>query len=65
MELLSASETAPEVIETFSIIGSLEGSASGTLADVGKALEEDIPAGGLDGKVTIIERGTITFRGKG
>ena len=51
-------------IETLPIWGSIEGTGTGTLADAGKAFEEDIPDGGLDGKVALIERGNITFEEK-
>ena len=53
-----------DAIETLPIWGSIEGSGTGTLADAGKAFEEDIPDGGLDGKVALIERGNITFEEK-
>ena len=51
-------------IETLPIWGSIEGTGTGTLADAGKAFEEDIPDSGLDGKVALIERGNITFQEK-
>ena len=53
-----------DAIETLPIWGSIEGTGMGTLADAGKAFEEDIPDGGLDGKVALIERGNITFEEK-
>ena len=59
-----ASDADSDVIETLPIWGSIEGTGMGTLADAGKAFEEDIPDGGLDGKVALIERGTITFQEK-
>ncbi len=64
VEFSSDSSATPEVIDTFPISGSFEGTGAGTLADAGRAFKEDIPAQGLDGKVAIIERGTITFEEK-
>ena len=40
------------------------GEATGLLVDVGGAFEEDIPAGGISGKIALIERGTISFEEK-
>ena len=54
----------PYRFESFPMTGSSEGTKAGVLADAGKAFEEDIPTGGLDGKVALIERGTITFQEK-
>ena len=59
-----APDADSDAIETLPIWGSIEGTGTGTLADAGKAFEEDIPDGGLDGKVALIERGTITFQEK-
>lgn len=59
-----APDADSDAIETLPIWGSIEGTGMGTLADSGKAFEEDIPDGGLDGKVALIERGTITFQEK-
>ena len=56
--------SSPDVIETLPIAGSFEGSGTGNLADVDMAFKEDIPSQGLDGKVALIERGTITFQEK-
>ncbi len=56
--------SSPDVIETLPIAGSIEGSGTGNIADVGMAFEEDMPLQGLDGKVALIERGTITFEEK-
>ena len=41
-----------------------EGQATGTVADVGRAFVDDIPAKGLTGQVALIERGNITFEEK-
>ena len=40
------------------------GEATGLLVDVGRAFEKDIPDGGIDGKIALIERGTISFEEK-
>ena len=40
------------------------GAATGALADAGHAFEGDVPAEGLDGRIALIERGTITFEEK-
>lgn len=37
------------------------GAAAGALADAGAGFADDIPPDGLDGKIALIERGTITF----
>ena len=59
-----SSSSASDVIQTFPIVGSIERTKTGALANVGKAFHEDIPDGGLDGKVALIERGDITFQEK-
>ncbi len=48
----------------FPISMSIHGSATGILAHAGRALETDIPAGGLENRVALIERGRITFEEK-
>ena len=60
----SSGSATPDVIRTFQIAGSIEATKTGTLANVEKAFEEDVPDGGLGGKVALIERGTITFQEK-
>lgn len=40
------------------------GDATAALVDVGQAFAEDIPEGGLEGKIALIERGVITFEEK-
>ena len=51
-------------IEGFHMGLSAIGRASGILVDVGKALSEDLPPGGIQGKIAFIQRGTITFEEK-
>ena len=46
------------------LTGSAPGSISGLVEFVGLAGEEDIPEGGLDGRIALIERGEITFGSK-
>ena len=43
---------------------SVHGTATGVLTDAGRALEGDIPAGGLENRVALIERGRTTFEEK-
>jgi aminopeptidase YwaD len=64
VRLARAPDADSDAIETLPIWGSTEGAGTGTLADAGKAFEEDIPDGELDGKVALIERGNITFEEK-
>ena len=59
-----ADSAQSDSIRTFPIAESIHGIGTGMLADAGKAFEEDITADGLDGKVALIERGTITFEEK-
>ena len=60
----SDTATAPDSVESSPMEKSSVGVATGLLADAGMAFAEDIPADGLDGKVALIERGTITFEEK-
>lgn len=53
-----------ETLEAYRIELSGEGRAEGAVVDVGAGFEDDIPAGGLDGKIALIERGIITFEEK-
>ena len=55
---------AAEEIPTFPLNGSAFGEVSGPLVFVGLGRAEDLPSGGLDGKVALLERGEITFRSK-
>ena len=43
---------------------SVEGVVAGVISDAGFAFEDDIPESGLEGRVALIERGTITFEEK-
>ena len=62
VEFSSVDVTTPGELQTFPMGMSVEASASGALTSVGMAFEEDIPAGGLMGRVALIQRGTITFQ---
>ena len=58
---------APEGIDDIQInllSGTATGEASGILTPVNLAMRDDIPEGGLEGRVALIQRGTITFRQK-
>ncbi len=61
---ISTSSGVTERIDSLRIALSQAGTASGALADAGAAFAEDIPASGLEGRVALIERGTITFEEK-
>ena len=54
---------APE-IRSVPMTFSGEGNASGVLVHVGQAFPEDIPEGGLEGKIALIRRGAVTFQQK-
>ena len=54
----------PESVESYRIALSGVGAVEGALADAGTGFADDIPSGGLDGKVALIERGTTTFEDK-
>ena len=56
--------TEEEDIRTLPLNGSVSGETSGALELVGLARPEDIPEGGLDGKIALIERGEVTFHSK-
>ena len=51
-------------IESFPMRLTGNGEASGLLADAGRARDGDLPEGGLEGRIAIIERGQITFEEK-
>lgn len=51
-------------IEINLLSGSGTGEASGILTHVGLAMSDDIPEQGLEGRVALIQRGTVTFRQK-
>jgi len=61
------SESAPAAIGDIQInllSGTGTGEASGILTNVGLAMSDDIPDQGLEGRIALIQRGTITFRQK-
>lgn len=64
VEFHTTSGSASGSPRAFPISMSAHGSASGVLAYVGRALEDDIPAGGLENRIALIERGEITFEEK-
>ena len=64
VELQSASGDTPGSPRAIPISMSAHGSATGILADAGRAFEDDIPAEGLAGRIALIERGVITFEEK-
>lgn len=51
----------PESVASYRIALSGMGAVEGALADAGRGFADDIPPGGLDGKVALIERGATTF----
>ena len=53
-----------ESISGFRLSRSPYGEATGLLVAVGRAFEEDIPDGGIAGRIALIERGTISFEEK-
>ena len=61
---LDGSAAAERLFNAYRIALSGEGVAEGAVVDAGGGFEGDIPAGGLDGKIALIERGTITFEEK-
>ena len=60
----AAADAAPDSPRSLPINLSFTGSAEGVLSNAGHAFEDDIPATGLDGRIALIERGTITFEEK-
>ena len=64
VELESASGDSPRSPRAIPISMSQHGTATGLLADAGRAYAEDIPAEGLKGRIALIERGVITFEEK-
>ncbi len=61
---LDGSAASELFLNAYRITLSGEGVAEGAVVDVGGGFEGDIPAGGLAGKVALIERGTTTFEEK-
>ena len=64
VSISSDTATVPDDVASLPITLSHAGAAVGLLADAVKALPDDIPDIDLDGKVALIERGTITFEEK-
>ena len=64
VELHPTTGDAPGAPRAIPISMSIHGSATGVLAYVGRALEGDIPTGGLEHRVALIERGRVTFEEK-
>ena len=64
LRLTLPDRAAAEEIPAFPLNGSAFEEVSGPLVFVGLGRAEDLPAGGLDGKIALIERGEITFRSK-
>ncbi len=62
--LLALHQPEPRGVEGLPLRMAGIGEATGALVDVGLARAEDIPEGGLAGKVAFIRRGTITFEEK-
>ena len=60
----AAAGAAPDSPRSLPINLSAWGAVTGAIADAGHAFEGDIPADGLDGRIALIERGTITFEEK-
>jgi aminopeptidase YwaD len=54
-------EKAPERVEVVPLAGSAAADASGVLVPVGLARSQDLPQSGLEGKIALAKRGTITF----
>ena len=62
--LLSLHQPEPRGLEGLPLRMAGIGEATGALVDVGLARAEDLPEGGLAGKIAFIRRGTITFEEK-
>ena len=61
---LSVDGTGGERLAGIPLTGSARGEVSGILVSVGLALEQDIPAQGLEGSIALAQRGAITFEEK-
>lgn len=59
--LLSIVEPETLDIRAFPMWMTAAGKVTADVVEVGKAREDDIPVGGLDGKIALIERGEIMF----
>lgn len=64
VDLVLPTGDAPESPRSIPISTSIHGIATGLLTYVDRAFEDDIPADGLDGRIALIERGSITFEEK-
>ena len=53
-----------EEVDVIPLLRSATGEVSGNLVSVGLATKDDIPEGGLEGMVALVERGIITFEEK-
>lgn len=53
-----------EPLNSLPLVKSGTADASGVLVPVGRALDGDIPEGGLEGKIALAERGLISFEAK-
>ena len=62
--LLSIVEPETLDIRAFPMWMTAVGKVTAEVVEVGKALPDDIPSEGLDGKIALIERGEITFDAK-
>ena len=61
VKLTSTSRDVPESPRGLPFWDSPDATSTGRLVHVGLAYEEDIPAGGLEGAIALIERGDTTF----
>ena len=59
--LLTVDEPQTMDIQAFPMWMTAAGVVTGQVVDVGRALTEDIPIDGLEGRIALIERGEITF----
>ena len=59
--LLTVDEPQPMDVRAFPMWMTAAGVVTGQVVDVGRALPEDIPSDGLEGKIALIERGEKTF----
>ena len=62
--LLTVDEPQTMDVRAFPMWMTAAGVVTGQVVDVGRALPEDIPSDGLEGKIALIERGEITFDAK-
>ena len=62
--LLTVDEPQEMDVRAFPMWMTAAGVVTGQVVDVGRALPEDIPSDGLEGKIALIERGEISFDAK-